>query len=292
MNFKAFTNRVLLYILIIIAILYILEIVYSYAFYNPVNPRSKTSWIMSLESKDTLDYALFGSSRCLHSLDPAIINNKIGTNGLNLAYQAGNPLDVKLSLKTLLKKQSVKRVFIQVDYSYDQLKPHPLAEIIWMPLLKEDYVYNEFKKYDSKYWYLRNIPFYRYMKYDSKIGFRDIFFSYAKKSNITTYNGYSPLYSTLKTDKPHISNVKQMENPHLKEVIEICKKANIQVDFFTGPIYRFEGDYSALQTYLPNYSNFSNAISEKDNFKDNTHLNDKGTKIFTELFIKQYFNKE
>lgn len=288
---KVFTNKILVYLLTVVVVLFLLEIIYTNAFYNPINPRSKTSWMMSLDSKDTLDYALFGSSRCIHSVNPTIINNRIGTNGLNLAYQASNPLEVKLSFKTLLKRKHVKRIFVQVDYSYNQLKPHPLAEIAWMPFLKEDYVYDEFKDYDNKYWYLKNIPFYRYMKYDSKIGFRDLLFNYTKKSNIIDNYGYVPLTNTLKIDEPNNSSVKALENPHIKEVIDICEKANIKVDFFTAPIYRFQGDYTALKTYLPNYTNFSKVLDDISSFQDNTHINDKGAEAFTELFMNHYFSE-
>lgn len=286
---RGFLNKILIYLALIIGLLFLLELIYTNAFYNPVNPRSKTSWMMSFDSKDTLDYALFGSSRCIHSIDPTIINNNTGLNGLNLAYQASNPLEVKLSLKTLLKRQHVKRVFIQVDYSFNQSKPHPLAEIAWMPFLKEDYVYDEFKDYDDKYWYLKNIPFYRYMKYDSKLGFRDFVFNYIKKSNIINNYGYTPLNNVLKKDMPNTSSVKSKKNPHLNEVIEICKNNNIEVNFFTAPIYRFQGDYSALQTYLPNYKDFSEVVTDISSFQDNTHLNDKGAKAFTRLFMNYYF---
>jgi len=286
---KKFINKIIIYFLILVAALFILESLYTYSYYNPINARTKTSWIMSFKTKDTLDYALFGSSRCIHSIDPTMINDKLGINGLNLAYQASNPLEVKLTLKTLLKKKYVKRIFIQVDYSYNQLGPHPLAEIAWMPFLKEDYIYNEYKLYDAKYWYLKNLPFYRYMKYDSKIGFRDWLFSYTKKSTLYDNFGYVPIFNVLKDDKAKKTMVKPIENPHLKEVIEICSKANIEVHFFTAPIYRFEGDYSALDKFLPDYTDFTQVITDRNKFQDNTHINDDGAKEFTQIFLNHYF---
>lgn len=286
---KPFLKTVGLYITIVILALFVLEWLFTYGYYNPKNPRSTTSWIMSFDSKDTLDYALFGSSRCIHTVNPTIINKEYKTNGLNLAYAASNPMEIKLSLKTLLKKQYVKRIFVQVDYSYDQHGPHPLAEIAWMPFLKEDYVYNELKQYDTKYWYLKNIPFYRYMKYDAKIGVRDFLFNYTKKSDYMTDFGYVPLFNELISDKVKNTNVKHIENPHLKEVIDICAEEEIEIDFFTAPIYRFEGDYSALSNYLPNYHNFATVITDRGSFQDNTHLNYKGAKVFTNIFMDYYF---
>ncbi|MBT8309089.1 MAG: hypothetical protein HKO72_12405 [Flavobacteriaceae bacterium] len=286
---KRFLKTFAIYILILIGFLFVLEFVFTYSYYNPKNPRSKVSWIMSMDSKDTLDYALFGSSRCIHSIDPTIINEKLGTNGLNLAYAASNPLEVKLSLKTLLKKKIVKRIFVQVDYSYNQLGPHPLAEISWMPFIKEDYVYDEFRVFDKKYWWIKSIPFYRYMIYDSKIGIRDLIFNYTKKGALDQNSGYVPLYNVLKTEKIHTSQPKKIENPHLKAVIEICEENGIKVDFFTAPIYKFEGDHSALNKLLPNYKDFSTVVSDRNKFQDNTHINHEGAKEFTELFMTYYF---
>ncbi len=244
---------------------------------------------MSFKTKDTLDYALFGSSRCIHSVDPTMINEKLGTNGLNLAYQASNPLEVKLTLKTLLKKQHVNRIFIQVDYSYNQHGPHPLAEIAWMPFLKEDYVYNEYKIYDVKYWYLKNIPFYRYMKYDSKIGFRDLLFNYTKKSIVPENFGYAPLYDVMQKYEANKSKPKAIKNPHIEEVMKICKERGIKIEFFTAPIYSFEGDNSAFGKMLPNYTDFTGSITDRTKFQDNTHINDDGAKEFTEIFMNHYF---
>ncbi len=287
---KRFFKIVSFYILITILLLFLLESLFTYSYYHPKNPRSKVSWIMSMTDKDTLDYALFGSSRCIHTINPTIINKELGTNGLNLAYQASNPLEVKLSLKTLLKKKRVKRIFVQVDYSYNQHGPHPLAEIAWMPFIKEDYIYNELKTYDDKYTYLKRIPFYRYMKYDSKIGFRDLFFNYTKKSAVNEHYGYAPKYTVMKKYKANTSKPKAIENPHIKEVIDICKEYGIKLDFFTAPMYLFQGDNSALRDMLPNYKDFTTVIKDKKKYQDNTHINDEGAKEFTKIFMNHYFS--
>jgi hypothetical protein len=244
---------------------------------------------MSLDSKDTLDYALFGSSRCIHTINPSIINNRLGTNGLNLAYQASNPLEVKLTLKTLLKRNHVKRIFVQVDYSYNQIGPHPLAEIPWMPFIKEPFVYDELKQYDEKYTYLKNIPFYRYMKYDSKIGFRDLLFNYTKKSAIPENFGYAPKYDIMQKYEANKSKPKAIKNPHIDDVMKICKERGIIVEFFTAPIYLFKGDNSGLRKMLPNYTDFTSSITDRNKFQDNTHINDNGAKEFTEIFLNHYF---
>jgi len=287
---KQFLKTVLFYMAIIVVLLFLFEWLFTHSYYNPKHPRSKVSWMMSMDNKDTLDYALFGSSRCVHSVNPQIINKAFATNGINLAYQAGNPLEVKLSLKTLLKKRHVKRIFVQADYSYDQHGPHKLAEIVWMPFLKEDYVYNEYKIYGNKYTYLKNIPFYRYMKYDGKIGFRDLFLNYAKESNVTHNQGYVPIQGTMKYNLMNSSKPKPIENPHLKEVIAICKEKGIEIDFFTAPMYAFDGDNSTLKNMLPNYKDFTSVVKDPKKFQDNTHVNDKGATVFTEIFMNYYFS--
>lgn len=286
---KTFVYKLLAYIAVLIATLFILDYVYTASYYNPVNPRSKTSWVMSFKSKDTLDYALFGSSRCLNSINPTIINKKLGTNGLNLAYAACNPFEIKLSIKTLLKKQPVKRIFIQMDYSFNNTEPDPIAKVEWMPFLKEDYVFEAFKVYDKDYRYLRHIPFYRYMKYDGKIGIRDFILSYTKESIKNKNYGYDPLNGSLKKAEVSKSKLKAIENPHLKEIIAFCETSDIQLEFFTAPIYAFEGKNTVLEKMLPNYSDFTNVFKDPNKFQDKLHINDEGATEFTTLFMDYYF---
>ena len=77
-------------------------------------------------------------------------------------------------------------------------------------------------------------------------------------------------------------------NLHLKDIIKMCKNENINLFFFTSPIYNFKGNNKILNEKLPNYLDFSNAIPSSKYYHDNTHLNNKGSKYFTKLFINEY----
>ncbi|WP_196894921.1 hypothetical protein [Aureivirga marina] len=287
---KKFLIHILKTVLIFIILAYFLDFSYTFI-YSKSAPRSKITWLkQSFSKKDSLEYVLLGSSRCIHSLNSKTILEKTGKKGLNLAYPSTGPFEVKLMLQEVIKNTNTKKVFIQIDYSFNQISPDNLAKINWLPYLTEDNINKEFERFEPDYFYYNYIPFYKYLKFDSKIGFRNLFLSVSgKKINTINNLGFKATDGILKEKTPHFYTLKREKNIHIEEIISLCKENNIELMFFTAPVFNFEGNHKIFENSLNNYTDFSNAYSDITLFKDHTHLNTEGAIKFTELFIQTYF---
>lgn len=278
-------------LLISILSLYGLDYIFTKSYYDGV-PRTKISWVQSQSFPDSLDYVLLGSSRCINHLQPELITKTTNKKGLNLGYASSGPVEIKLMLHEVIRNSNVKKVFIQVDYIFNQTQPDVLAIIGWLPFIKEKKVYSELIKYDDKYTLFKLIPFYRYQLFDPKIGIRNVSLIYlGKQGDFISSKGYIPINRTLKKDTIFNKVINDKENKIFNEIIEICLKNDIELHFFTSPIYNNRSDFGTLNKYLPNFKDFSNSISERNLFSDATHLNHQGASLFTEIFIETYFKQ-
>ncbi|HIB35958.1 hypothetical protein [Mesonia sp.] len=281
--------KLLLYILLGLVILaYGLEWLYTHSYKHPVNPRNKVSWLNKLEQKK-YDYALFGSSRCLNTVNPKQIDKATGLSGINMAYNGSNSFEIKLMVKQFVDKFKPKEIFVQVDDRFDRERNDPTSSIFWIPFIDNEYIYSEFMKRDSLAWYYRNIPFYKYLLYESKIGLRDVSLSYIKNNSFENLNGFVPTNGSLEGFDHKIKQLPDRQNIHLSEIIDICEKENIKLYFFTAPYFEFDLNTEVIKKHLPNYKDFSTVIDEKQMFHDQGHLNAKGAKEFTKIFIEEYF---
>ena len=286
---KQFATYIAFLLVIALTISYVGDLLFTQVYYNGA-PRDKIRWVRSEQMADSLDYVLLGSSRCIHNVKPALIGEMSGKKGLNLGYAASGPVEIKLMLQQIVAHITVEKVFIQVDNKYNTFQPDDLAQVSWMPYIKEPEIYAEFQKYDGSYWSYKNIPFYRYQIFEPKIGIRNVGLSLlGKEGDFIPQLGYKPVYNVLKREDSFAKALKDRENPIFNEMIEIGAEHNIEIFFFTAPIYNNHTDFSALSKYLPNYKDFSNAIGQRDLFADVTHLNEEGAERFTELFCRNYF---
>jgi len=286
---KNFIKLVAFFIVTIVLMAYLLDFLYTFSYQNPVNPRNKPSWLASLPEEKKYDYALFGSSRCLNTVNPVLIDKETGLNGLNLAYNGSNPFEIKLMVHQFIEKYDPEKIFIQVDDRFDRERNDPTSSIFWMPFINDDYVYNQFFLRDSLAWEYRYIPFYRYLHYESKIGVRDVFFSYLKKNNFSGLKGFHSVSGIMKEEEAGYKELPNNSNIHFEEIEKMAETKGIKVYFFTSPYYKFDLNTSVISNHLDNYKDYSKAIPERKYFHDQSHLNSEGAQIFTKLFIDEYF---
>ncbi|MCH9659496.1 MAG: hypothetical protein K0U54_01150 [Bacteroidetes bacterium] len=253
--------------------------------------RDKVSWVKSLPDNSMYDYAIFGSSRSLNTLQPVLIDSVLGTQGINLAAEASGPFEIKLMIQEFLKTASAKSIYVQVDYRNNEY-PDPLGRVVWIPYIKEASIFNAFSVHGDEYVAYRYIPFYRFMKFGPKIGLRNQTLSLAGKSKgITELKGYIPIKEQLTslTEQPLIKV--NAANTYLDAIINICAENAIDVRFFTAPIYKSTFSFSEYTEFLPNYYDFSQTLQQKELFADRNHLNHQGSIEFTQLFISEVIKK-
>lgn len=288
-----FFKKLVVLLVAVVIIGYVFEWVFTYMHKN-FAPRNKVDYLMQLHTDDSLDYAVFGSSRVFHFVDINLIEKETGKKGFNFGVPSASVFEIKLFVENAIRNKLTRNIFVQIDYIWNETSPDGMATTNWLPYIREKEVWEEFEYVaKEKYFYYKTIPYYRYARFDGKIGFREMLLSLSgKKMDGLSRRGYEPLNNVMKDatlTKDYELN-KNM-NFHIRDLIRMAKQNNVNLIFFTSPIYNFKGDNSVLSANLPNYTDFSNAIPDYKLYRDNTHLNKPGSKLFTEMFIDTYFNK-
>jgi hypothetical protein len=276
---------------ITLVIMFVFEGVYQWSYANGT-PRDKVQWLRSFDNNTHFDYVILGSSRSLNNINPIQIKEATGLNGVNLGSPANGPFEIRLMFVEFLKHSSTDAFYIQVDYRNDET-PDPLGKIVWMPYITDDTIYESFENYGNSYRWYKYIPYYRFLKFDPKIGLRNVVLSLGGKGKtISEFAGYIPIDHEIEGAKTPNAQYPTMVNKHLVDIQERAQKEGIQVYFFTAPILNNPFDFTPFNNYLTNYKDLSNRIKNTSYFADNTHCNERGAIACTELFIKEYFRSE
>ncbi|RBP27172.1 hypothetical protein DFR65_11014 [Oceanihabitans sediminis] len=285
---RKFITYIIVLVSILVGSMYLLDSIYSWVYQNGAY-RNKVMWMHDLKNED-LDYVVFGSSRANNYVIPNIIYEKTGKRGLNLAIQASGPLEIKVAVKEYLKHNTANRIFIQVDHSYSKEKPDRTGQLSWIPYIVDDDVYESFEPYGSEYKLFKYLPFYRYQVFDARLGYRNVLLSSLNKGlDYSESKGYTESIGNLQKDKPYRFLLEDKSNSHFIEINEICRLNNIEVVYFTSPIYKAEGNLEIISNHLSNYYNFSNILHERNLFSNADHVNKKGAMLFTEVFVNSFF---
>ena len=289
-------KKFILYILALfgtsIILLLLLDVLYTYTF-KYGTPRNKIAYIFSIENEH-IDHIFIGSSRVDNTIDADIIEKETGKKAINLGVQGGKIDDFFLMLQ-LLKKQEItaKTVFIQVDNIYNIEGNSETLKSSLMPFIHDDVIYSFIKDRDSQHLALRYFPFYRYLIYDYKIGFREFLnTAIGKKSWIDLENGYFPLFgSSGKKLRGNLPETIRNNNEKINQINSFAKKNNLNIGYFIAPYCSGIENLSfssKLQEKLPNFIDFSGIFLHKDEyFYDCGHLNDRGANEFSRIFAEE-----
>lgn len=285
-----------LLVIMVIAFAYLLELLYTHTYKNRL-PRNKVSYVLSLNNK-YIDYIFLGSSRVDNNIDAEVIGAITGKKALNLGIQAAKLNDLFFMLQ-LLKKQNIKTeiVFIQVDYIYNLEGNSEILKSYLLPYIDDDVISSYIKERDSNYYKLKYIPFYKYLVYDYKLGFREYFNTFInKKTKLNLENGYDAKYGSpslkLRASLPQTIN---KENKTIEAINKFAQKNNIKVVYFMAP-FCFDTknkDFSKkLNQKIPDLLDYSQLFTEDKYFFNCSHLNDIGAKEFSKRVALDILKQE
>ena len=295
-------KKFIIQIIGILSILLILLLAFDFAYtsvYNNANPRTKFQYLRSLKNSK-VNYIFLGSSRVENGIDPFIIENNTQKKCVNLGYEAAKLGDIYTVLQ-LLKWYNIASdtVFIQVDYIYD-IKghsinlPYEMAPFIKENQITKDYLIDYVGEDPSTYY----IPFVRYCASDQKIGFRDVFANViGKKTTVVANKGYSPLRKNDGKHSKHLALPTSIasHNPYYEKIKKYGAANNLKIVFFCAPFCKHTKnlDYiKKLKTKIPDLHDFSDAIEEDSMFVDCFHLNEMGSRKFTEIVVEKIINNK
>lgn len=283
--FKYITSRIVVLILILI----LLDVVYTVVYVHKKGIRNKVEYVFQ-KSNENYDYIFLGSSRVEYHIDTDYINEESQVKSLNLGISGQNLTETLLLLKLLINKNiTAQKYFIQLDesdLSFIEGKSF-LGASYFMPYVSNKNVNEHLKKYDADFNLDSKIPFYRYMNYGYKIGYRDLLLKLTNKVRKEPF--FIGLKTDLKNNEGSYIFKENYTNELLGEIQTFAKSNNLNIIFFTSPYYNPKNT-SKYKNFAKqnNIVDYIDSITNVKYFKDVNHLNSKGARMFTEMLIRDF----
>ncbi len=269
-----------------------LDVLYT-AVYMQSNSRSKIDYLFNSKDKN-YDVVFLGSSRVNNHFVPKIFNNQ-GYKTINFGITRSRLEESALMLQMMVERNyKIKYLILQVDLNINTNDHSEAIRSLFMPYLHTSKTVRDFYRAIPEYNELLYIPFYRYMHYDARVGFREMYYSAIhKKTNALENEGFHPLMTSDKNLIPaDLSKYYPKRNKGYEEIKAICKKNNIQLIALTTPMCMetINRDYfNHLQEVYPEIRRFENAVTDDKYFSTCGHLNKDGAEEFTKVVFKALF---
>ncbi len=255
--------------------------------------RNKVEYVIHSFGKK-YDVMIMGTSRANNHFVTNLFEKK-GLKSFNYGISGSHLFETSLLLKVMIaNKFQIKNLILEADLSICNEKRDEGTTARFMPYIHTNSIIKEHYKNESDFKKLFYLPFYRYIKFDAKIGFREVYEVLSKKPTNTLQNkGYYPLISDKKGSmKNDISTLKVIRNKYYEEIKKICKQNNINLIVVMTPMCQnTKGlDYfDKVKKQYPEINNFENIVTDDRYFASCGHLNNEGAIIYTNHIINTFF---
>ena len=290
---KKFLFYILGIFLLTVLISVILDGLYTYVFMQSRN-RGKVETVFNSTAKK-YDVVILGSSRANNHFVSQMFEEK-GFKTFNYGMSGGHLFEASLILKLMIeRKYEIRNVILQADLNLSNDQESEGVATKFLPYIHRSeiikYHFSTEKKFNELYY----IPFYRYVKFDSKIGFREIYKIVSKeKTNALDNLGYYPLVKHKNGNmKNNIVNLNPLPyNKYYEEIKNICKKNNINFIAVMTPMCENVAGmnyFDKVKKAYPEIHNYENVVTDNRYFSSCGHMTDEGAKIFTARILKDFF---
>lgn len=286
---KQFLKYVLFIFVIVFAMMYVLDKFYSYAFQNGL-PRNKVQKMLQLQDAH-YKYAFFGSSRTENHIDCELIEKLTGESCINFGISGGSIGDA-LILLTIAESNGVTfdHVFLQVDYNFNHHGVTKNFRANLIPFIGKPEVKKELKNDKNNFLYTY-IPFYRYMRNDKVVGFRESLSAFLNKKPKTDLGiEFAPKHGIGLKVGGVLPDKYNLKNVELDKIVELSENNGFNLGFFTAPYcenIRNRDKLSELKKRIPSLNNYAEIFDDKPEYYFNCgHLNIEGARVFTRLFTE------
>ncbi|WP_395043419.1 hypothetical protein [Flavobacterium sp.] len=273
------------------AMLLLADIFYTYIYLNSYN-RNKIQFVFNSEPQK-YDLIILGSSRANNHFDAEMFNKK-GIKTFNYGMSGSRLSEDALFLELMIERNyKIKNIILEVDLNINTDGFSEGTRACFMPYIHNSKTIKKYYKDLPNFNKVYYIPFYRYINYESKIGFREMFFaSIHKKSKDFDHFGYYPLYEKNSVLKLDISKYYPKKNKSYELIKKICQQNNINLITLTTPICTGCNNreyFKNVKKLYPEIHNYENIVTDDKYFSSCGHMNDKGAKIFTSKIISDFF---
>lgn len=281
---------------VIIILMVVFDALYTYVYSNSV-PVNKSQYVIQLKNK-TIDYIFLGSSRVENHIVTELVEKQTGKTAINLGEQGAKLSDTYLIMKLLVaNKISFKKVFIQVDYNFNDENSSVNSVSESLPFIRTNAVVNEHSKSNNKEYFANYyVPFYRFAAFDYKIGFRGFFSALVKKTSPYNFeNGFDARKGVFDDAKYALPLKVSTNNKIFDSIKKFCNDKNIDVVYYCSPFCNqvVKSNYTKeLKIKISELKDYSKSILDTKYFINCGHLNEDGAKLFTQMIIDDCIKNE
>lgn len=272
---------------------------FTYVFNNPPENskmKSDLSYIFNQEQSDVL---ILGASRASHHYNPQIFIDSLGKTCFN-AGQDGQPIyNQYLNLLKSLENGRVETVILdlspaQVSDEWIKERTEPLVPYYW----KNDSVKAVVRYVSERGSYTDLLYLSSFIQYNSQA---HVLFEYLHPRYNSQEHGYVPLPYTGKEFKYHKGDIDDFKinekaKDYLLRIDKVCKEKDIALYIVASPsLTSFTSFVSYMSSFCQtnqikflDYSSREKYIDDLLLWKDASHMNCKGTDMFTEELVNVF----
>ncbi|WP_374173992.1 hypothetical protein [Flavobacterium tructae] len=290
-RFLIYTAKILITVILIAVIL---DGLYTTIFFQSKN-RGKVESVFNSEARK-YDVVILGSSRANNHFVSQMFEEK-GLKTFNYGMSGGHLFEASLMLKLMIeRKYEIKNVILEADLNLSNDQESDGVSAKFLPYIHNSKLIKDHFSGQKNFNELYYIPFYRYIKFDSKIGFREIYnIAGGKTTNALDNLGYYPLVKHKKGNmKNNIVNLNPLlKNKYYEEIKNICKANNINFIAVMTPMCENVvgmNYFDKVKKAYPEIHNYENVVVENKYFSSCGHMTDAGARMFTTRILKDFFN--
>lgn len=292
---KKFLGYIFLIFVVVVLIAVLLDGFYTYVFLQSKN-RGKIETVFNSSAKK-YDVVILGSSRANnHFVSQMFEDKRIKT--FNYGMSGGHLFEASLMLKLMIeRKYDIKNVILEADLNLSNDQESEGVAAKFLPYIHCSEVIKDHFSTEPNFNELYYVPFYRYIKFDSKIGFREIYkIAKGEKTNALDNLGFYPLQKHKNGNmKNNILNLNPLpHNKYYEEIKSLCKKHNINFLAVMTPMCENVvgmNYFDKVKKAYPEIHNYENSVVENKYFSSCGHMTDEGAKLFTDRIIKDFFKR-
>lgn len=292
---KKFLLYILGIFLLTVLIAVLLDGLYTYVFMQSRN-RGKIETVFNSTPKK-YDVVILGSSRANNHFVSQMFEDK-GLKTFNYGMSGGHLFEASLMLKLMIeRKYDIRNIILEADLNLSNDQESEGVAAKFLPYMHCSKVIKDHFSTEENFNELYYIPFYRYVKFDSKIGFREVYkIGVNEKTNALNNLGYYPLEKHKNGNmKNNIVNLNPLpHNKYYEEIKNICKKNNINFIAVMTPMCENVvgmNYFDKVKKVYPEIHNYENIVVEDKYFSSCGHMTNEGARLFTARIIKDFFGK-
>ena len=290
---KYFSFFVLKVFVILIVLSVILDVTFTEVYLEAID-RGKIDYVYNSKERH-YDVAVLGSSRANNHFVTQLFEEN-GLKSFNYGISGGHLFEASLLLKLMVeRKYAIKNLIIETDLNLSNEHRSDAVAAKFLPYIHHSKTIEKHFSEEEDFCELYYIPFYRYVKFDASIGFREMYNNLRnQQTNTLEKGGFHALGNKKGNMKNDITALKPIRNKYYEEIKRICEVNNIKLISVMTPMCNdVKGLYyfQKVNTIYPEIHNYENVVQGDQYFSSCGHMNDTGARLFTNIIIKDFFKK-